>query len=43
VWVHCQSACRAAIAAELLDRAGFDIVLIDDHYPHAQQLGLTDS
>lgn len=43
VWVHCQSAYRASIGASLLHRAGFDVVLIADGFPHAQQLGLTES
>lgn len=41
LWVHCQSAYRASIGASLLDRAGFDVVLIADEFPHAQELGLT--
>ena len=41
LWVHCQSAYRASIGAGLLDRAGFDVVLIADEFPHAQELGLT--
>ncbi len=41
LWVHCQSAYRASIAASLLDRAGFDVVLIADEFPHADELGLT--
>ena len=39
VAVHCQSGYRASIAASLLDRAGRDIVLIDDHYDHAARSG----
>jgi rhodanese-related sulfurtransferase len=42
LWVHCQSAYRASIGASLLDRAGFDVVLVADEFPHAQELGLTD-
>ncbi|MBW0109377.1 MBL fold metallo-hydrolase [Pseudonocardia sp. KRD-182] len=42
LWVHCQSAYRASIGASLLDRAGFDVVLIADEFPHAQELGLTE-
>jgi len=41
LWVHCQSAYRASIGASLLDRAGFDVVLLADEFPHAQELGLT--
>ena len=32
VWVHCASGYRASIAASLLQRAGHDVVLIDDHF-----------
>ncbi len=32
VWVHCASGFRASIGASLLDRAGRDVVLIDDDY-----------
>ncbi|MFC4948455.1 MBL fold metallo-hydrolase [Pseudonocardia sp. GCM10023141] len=41
LWVHCQSAYRASIGASLLDRAGFDVVLIADEFSHARELGLT--
>ncbi len=41
LWVHCASGFRASVAASLLDRAGHDVVLIDDAYSHAEQLGLT--
>ncbi len=41
VWVHCASGYRASIAASLLDRAGHDVVLIDDDYDQAVELGLT--
>jgi hydroxyacylglutathione hydrolase len=40
VWVHCASGYRAAIAASLLERAGRDVVLIDDEYARAVELGL---
>ncbi|MCM0619495.1 rhodanese-like domain-containing protein [Nocardioides bruguierae] len=43
VWVHCQSGFRASIAASLLDRAGRDVVLVDDDYDRAGELGLTAS
>jgi len=33
LWVHCASGYRSSIAASLLDRAGRDVVLIDDTYP----------
>lgn len=35
VWVHCKGGFRASIAASLLDRAGRDVVLIDDDWDHA--------
>ena len=41
LWVHCQSAYRASIGASLLDRAGFDVVLIADEFDRARELGLT--
>lgn len=40
VWVHCASGYRASIAASLLDREHRTVVLIDDDYEHAVQLGL---
>ena len=40
LWVHCASGYRAAIAASLLARAGHDVVLIDDEYSRAVELGL---
>lgn len=43
LWVHCASGYRASIAASLLDRHGREVVLIDDDFPAAQQLGLTTS
>jgi rhodanese-related sulfurtransferase len=41
-WVHCASGFRASIAASVLARAGYDVVLVDDAYPNAEKLGLTD-
>jgi hydroxyacylglutathione hydrolase len=38
--VHCASGFRASIAASLLDRAGHDVVYVDDEYSAAQDLGL---
>ena len=35
VWVHCASGYRASIAASLLDRAGRDVVAIDDEWAAA--------
>ena len=40
LWVHCAAGFRASIAASLLDRAGHDVVLIDDEWEHAGQAGL---
>ncbi|MBI5341454.1 MAG: MBL fold metallo-hydrolase [Mycolicibacterium rufum] len=41
VWVHCGSGYRASIATSLLDRAGVDVVLIDDAFAKAGEQGLT--
>jgi len=41
VWVHCASGLRAGIAASLLDRAGRDVVLIDDPFTNAAAAGIT--
>ncbi len=38
--VHCASGFRASVAASLLDRAGVNVVLIDDAYEHAAEAGL---
>ncbi len=38
LWVHCASGYRAGIAASLLDRAGHDVVLVDDDFEHAEDL-----
>lgn len=43
LWVHCASGFRASIAASLLDRAGLDVVYVDDDYRHAVELGLAKS
>ena len=40
VWVHCASGYRSSIAASLIDRAGRTVVLIDDDYQVAEELGL---
>ncbi|NNG41322.1 MBL fold metallo-hydrolase [Flexivirga sp. ID2601S] len=40
LWVHCRSGYRASIAASLLDRAGRDVVLIDDDFDDAAQQGV---
>jgi len=41
VWVHCASGFRASIAASILDRAGHEVVQIDDDYEQAEKAGLT--
>jgi rhodanese-related sulfurtransferase len=41
VWVHCGSGYRAAAAASLLQRAGRQVVHIDDVYATAADAGLT--
>jgi hydroxyacylglutathione hydrolase len=38
IWVYCASGYRASIAASLLDRAGCEVVLIDDDIEHANDL-----
>jgi rhodanese-related sulfurtransferase len=43
LWVHCASGFRAAIAASLLHRADYDVVLVDDDYSKAEELGLSSS
>jgi glyoxylase-like metal-dependent hydrolase (beta-lactamase superfamily II)/rhodanese-related sulfurtransferase len=40
LWVHCAGGYRASIASGLLDRAGHDVVCVDDDYAHAEELGL---
>ena len=40
VWVHCAGGLRAAIAASLLDRAGRQVVHVDDDWERAARLGL---
>lgn len=40
LWIHCASGFRASIAASLLDRAGRDVVLVDDDYSTAVESGL---
>jgi hydroxyacylglutathione hydrolase len=38
IWVHCASGYRAGIAASLLDRAGIEVVLINDTIESAHAL-----
>lgn len=40
VWVHCASGYRSSIAASLIDRADRAVVLIDDDFEKAENLGL---
>lgn len=40
LWVHCAGGFRASIAASLLDRAGRKVVLIDQDWLNAAQVGL---
>ena len=40
LWVHCASGFRASIAASLLERAGRSVVLVDDDFVNAEQVGL---
>lgn len=37
VWVHCESGFRASIAASLVDRAGLEVVAIDDAWENAAE------
>ena len=39
LWVNCASGYRASIAASLLDRAGRDMIFVDDSFDHAVNLG----
>jgi glyoxylase-like metal-dependent hydrolase (beta-lactamase superfamily II)/rhodanese-related sulfurtransferase len=41
VWVHCASGYRASIAASMIERPGRTIILINDNYATAEELGLT--
>ena len=43
LWVHCATGMRAAISASLLAREGHDVVLVDDDFDEAVELGLTSS
>lgn len=40
VWVHCAGGFRASISASMLDRAGRQVVLVDDDWENAKSLGL---
>jgi rhodanese-related sulfurtransferase len=39
-WVHCAAGYRAAVAASLLDRAGREVVLVDDDIGRVEEAGL---
>ncbi|MGH7608702.1 MAG: MBL fold metallo-hydrolase [Candidatus Dormibacteria bacterium] len=39
-WVHCTAGYRASIAASLLDREGWEVVLVDDDFGRAPETGL---
>ncbi|HYJ55733.1 MAG TPA: rhodanese-like domain-containing protein [Mycobacterium sp.] len=41
IWVHCASGYRASVAASLLDGACKNVVLLDDTFDSAVELGLT--
>ena len=40
LWVHCAAGFRASIAASLLDRAGHNVILVDDDFSNAVESGL---
>ncbi|MHB1524684.1 MAG: rhodanese-like domain-containing protein [Candidatus Dormibacteria bacterium] len=40
LWVHCGIGFRASVAASLLDRAGLQVVLVDDDFERAGRAGL---
>jgi rhodanese-related sulfurtransferase len=41
--VHCHAGYRASVAASLLDAAGRNVVLIDDEFAVAQEIGLANA
>ena len=41
IWVHCASGYRASVAASLIDTIGKSVVLVDDTFERAMDLGLT--
>jgi hypothetical protein len=43
IWVHWASGYRASVAASILDRYAREVVLIDDAYATAEEMGLTGS
>lgn len=40
LWVHCQSGLRSSIAASLLARAGYPVVLVNDDFDQVAEAGL---
>ncbi|UXA18015.1 rhodanese-like domain-containing protein [Mycobacterium sp. SMC-4] len=40
VWVHCESGYRSSIAASMIDVPGRDVILVDDNFDRADELGL---
>jgi len=40
LWIHCGSGYRAAIAASILERAGHDVIHVDDDWDRASEVGL---
>jgi len=40
IFVHCGIGFRASVAASLIDRAGLEVVLVDDDFERARQVGL---
>jgi rhodanese-related sulfurtransferase len=40
IWVHCAAGYRASIAASLLDRAGREVVLVDDEIDNLAKAGM---
>jgi hydroxyacylglutathione hydrolase len=40
IWVHCSAGYRASVAASLLDRAGREVVLVDDDIERLEEVGL---
>ena len=38
--MHCAAGYRATVAAGLLDRAGRDVVLVDDEFAKVRELGI---
>ncbi len=40
IWVHCGVGFRASVAASLIDRAGLEVVLVDDDFDRARAAGL---